>query len=196
MNNISDEMLRMSMSNQRIDRMISERSMLQQMETVAENESLSEAEKLERLKLAKGGSWYDGWKPYCMPCPGLHRMSPKPYGFECQRCGNMIGFNLTRLRESPLNKRHDSGLINITMQKSRKPQTQERAVCAKRARKLRKLGESVIWSSKRNSYVWDMPVNLHHYQRNMLRSIRNKIELLTKPGLIAVQITKGVGKSC
>lgn len=74
------------------------------METVQDNISLSEEEKLERLKTAKGGNWYEGWKPYCMMCSYNGRMNEQPYGFRCPNCGNMIGFNLTRLQESPLNK--------------------------------------------------------------------------------------------
>lgn len=36
------------------------------METLQDNLSLSEEEKLRRVKEAKGGTWYDGWRPYCM----------------------------------------------------------------------------------------------------------------------------------
>lgn len=32
------------------------------METVEENVKLSQEEKLRRLKEAKDGTWYDGWK--------------------------------------------------------------------------------------------------------------------------------------
>lgn len=49
-----------------------------------------------------------------------------------------------------------------------------RRVCAKRARKLRKLGESVYWSSGAQSLVWHMPVRLYHYQRHMLRQLKNR----------------------
>lgn len=56
-----------------------------------------------RLKEAKGGTWYDGWRPYCMMCNRSDRMVSEPYGFKCPQCGNMIGFNLKRLKESPLN---------------------------------------------------------------------------------------------
>lgn len=76
------------------------------METVKENIELSADEKLRRLKLAKGGTWYDSWKPYCVisHCKsGLQRMISTEYGFKCKCCGNMVGFNLTRLQESPLN---------------------------------------------------------------------------------------------
>lgn len=59
------------------------------METIQDNVTLSEEEKLRRVKEAKGGTWYEDWKPYCMTCS---------YN------GHMIGFNLTRLQESPLNK--------------------------------------------------------------------------------------------
>lgn len=74
------------------------------MKTIKENESLSESEKLETLKRAKGGTWYTGWKPYCSICSCILRMEEKPYGFQCSHCKNIIGWDLTRLKESPLNK--------------------------------------------------------------------------------------------
>lgn len=74
------------------------------METVEDNLNLSSSEKLERVKEAKGGTWYDGWKPYCMMCSYGGRMDEMPYGYKCPKCGNMIGFSLTRLKESPLNR--------------------------------------------------------------------------------------------
>lgn len=48
------------------------------METIEENRNLSEDEKLHRLKIAKGGTWYDGWKPYCMMCQKISKN-------DCQR---------------------------------------------------------------------------------------------------------------
>ena len=73
------------------------------METIKYNSTLSSEEKLNRLKEAKGGTWYDGWKPYCCVCSYNGRMISQEYGFKCPHCGNMIGFNLQRLQESPLN---------------------------------------------------------------------------------------------
>lgn len=75
------------------------------METIKENENLSEEEKLNRLKKAKIGEVYDGWTPYCIMCNRSPRMISMSYGFVCPDCGYMIGFNLTRLQESPLNKK-------------------------------------------------------------------------------------------
>ena len=75
------------------------------METELENINLSEEEKLKRVKVAKGGSWYsDAWTPYCLTCSKMPRMNKRNYGFECPYCNNMIGWNLTRLKESPLNR--------------------------------------------------------------------------------------------
>lgn len=74
------------------------------METINENINLSKEEKLVRLKKAKGGTWYDDWKPYCMNCSYGGRMVQTDYGFRCPKCTNMIGWDLTRLLESPLNK--------------------------------------------------------------------------------------------
>ncbi len=73
------------------------------MKTIAENEALSKDEKINQLKEAKGGTWYDNWKPFCLTCSAIIRMNEKSYGFQCQNCKNMIGFDLTRLKESPLN---------------------------------------------------------------------------------------------
>jgi hypothetical protein len=79
-------------------------------QTVSENETLSESKKLEMLKLAKGGTWYDDWKPYCCQtittCHSrLARMIIMKYGFRCAYCGDMLGWGLNRLKESPLNKK-------------------------------------------------------------------------------------------
>jgi predicted RNA-binding Zn-ribbon protein involved in translation (DUF1610 family) len=73
------------------------------METIRENEELNEKEKYQRLKKAKGSTWYDGWKPYCLNCSSILRMEQKSYGFQCSKCDNIIGWNLKRLKESPLN---------------------------------------------------------------------------------------------
>ena len=50
------------------------------------NRNLSEDEKLRRLKIAKGGTWYECQK--------------SDFGFECPNCGNLIGFNQTYIRMS------------------------------------------------------------------------------------------------
>ncbi len=74
----------------------------------SESAALPEDVKLATLKEAKGGSWYDdNWKPYCVrdECTsGLQRMEKHPYGFECKTCKNKIGWDLTRLDDSPLNR--------------------------------------------------------------------------------------------
>ena len=85
--------------------MVVSEELYNQMESVQENINLSDEEKLKRLKEANGGTWYDGWKPYCCTCSYNGRMISTDYGFKCPSCGNMIGFNLTRLKESPLNKK-------------------------------------------------------------------------------------------
>ena len=71
--------------------------------TIAHQSSLSKEQKSNILRQAKGGSWYDGWQPYCLACRTMTRLSDRPYGFQCTCCKNMIGFNLVRLAESPLN---------------------------------------------------------------------------------------------
>jgi hypothetical protein len=67
---------------------------------------LPEEEKLRVLKESKGSQWYDGWRPYCLVphCRSYERMDQHTYGFKCHACGNMIGFDLVRLDDSPLNE--------------------------------------------------------------------------------------------
>lgn len=79
------------------------------MKTIADNHKLTPQEALEQTKKAKGGDWYEGWLPFCVqeqvPCNSMSRMRPMSYGFKCDTCGNMIGYDLTRLKESPLNNK-------------------------------------------------------------------------------------------
>lgn len=77
-----------------------------QMKTRKFWELASNKEKAEALSNAKLGEVYEGWLPYCCSpvCGGtLGRMESRPYGFRCSRCQNEIGFDLTRLKESPHN---------------------------------------------------------------------------------------------
>jgi len=76
-----------------------------QMRSIQYYKQLSPEEQQEMLKKAKGGSWYDGWKPYCVKCSAMKRMNSQDYGFSCCYCRNMIGFDLCRVIESPLNKK-------------------------------------------------------------------------------------------
>jgi len=73
--------------------------------TVAESSALPPETKDAMLRQAKMGTWYDGWEPYCLTCDTMRRMDRKAYGFRCGSCGNMIAWDLTRLAESPLNRR-------------------------------------------------------------------------------------------
>ena len=77
------------------------------METKEYNENLPESTKMSLLMKAKGSTWYDGWVPYCVhyvkKCSSP-RMIRETYGFRCPDCGNLLGFNLERLKESPLNQ--------------------------------------------------------------------------------------------
>jgi len=70
----------------------------------AESAAIPKDIKEQMLKNAKPGTWYDDWKPYCMMCETFKRMEQHDYGFKCTCCGNMIGWDLTRLTDSPLNK--------------------------------------------------------------------------------------------
>ncbi len=74
-------------------------------------QALSPEQQLEMTKEAKGGSWDPKWRPYCtqeqVPCSsGRLRMDRMNFGFRCRICGNIIGFDLTRLKESPLNDKN------------------------------------------------------------------------------------------
>ena len=72
--------------------------------TSEQSAAIPEHTKLTMLKKAKMGSWYDNWKPYCCTCSSISRMIQHDYGFKCPGCGNMIGWDLYRLVDSPLNR--------------------------------------------------------------------------------------------
>lgn len=74
--------------------------------TSSASAALPEDVKLEMLKEAKMGSWYDDWKPYCCTCSTMNRMIQEDYGFKCRSCGNLIGWDLYRLVDSPLNVKY------------------------------------------------------------------------------------------
>ena len=78
-----------------------------EMKTVAEMRAVPESERLAIIKEAKGGSWYDdNYTPYCVHyvCKCTSPRSIKTdYGFVCPDCGNMSGWDMKRLKESPLN---------------------------------------------------------------------------------------------
>lgn len=79
--------------------------------TAAESSALPEEEKATMLRQAKLGTWYDGWKPYCGQVQArcsMPRMTQEHYGFRCPECGNMIAWDLTRLAESPLNRKKEA----------------------------------------------------------------------------------------
>lgn len=94
-----------------LDKLIDNTRHLLTLNTVSDNTQLNHEERLKRLKLAKGGTWEDGWVPYCVtesiPCSNRYRMLKMDYGFRCPGCGNMVGWDLRRLRESPLNEFYD-----------------------------------------------------------------------------------------
>jgi hypothetical protein len=51
-----------------------------------------------------------------------------------------------------------------------------RVVCAKRAKKLRRLGESVQYDCELKVYRWTLVVGLHGWQRHERRTYRNNPE--------------------
>ena len=88
--------------------------------TIPYQQSLSPEQKYEAVKNAKldmGCTWSDehdkNYTPYCgssicstsseRGC--MPRMKHMPYGFKCGFCNNMLGFDMVRLEESPLNKK-------------------------------------------------------------------------------------------
>lgn len=78
-----------------------------QMNTVAEMEAVPLEKRLEMSKAAHSGTWYsDDYTPYCgqeiKKC-SMPRTVKTSYGFRCPECGNMIGWDFKRLKESPLN---------------------------------------------------------------------------------------------
>lgn len=75
-----------------------------EMKTIAEMSALPQEEKDRLLRAAKGGTWYDGWVPYCGTYSTINRMIRHDHGFNCTICGNIIGWDLLRLKESRLNR--------------------------------------------------------------------------------------------
>lgn len=78
------------------------------MDSIEDMRKLAPEVALQMLKQAKGPEWTLNWRPHCkqtqIPCTsGLHRMDKTDYGFRCRFCGNVIGFHLERLSDSPLN---------------------------------------------------------------------------------------------
>lgn len=79
-----------------------------QMPTKASQEALNSRERVEAIE--KENPHVDGnsWQPYCCVencSSGLARMVKRDYGFECRYCLNQIGWNMYRLKESPLNNK-------------------------------------------------------------------------------------------
>jgi hypothetical protein len=82
------------------------------MNTVAFNTALSDEEKISRMNAAMSHCSPKDltYSPYCIMMKGEQysnctspRMTKQPYGWKCPDCGNMIGFNMERLEESPFN---------------------------------------------------------------------------------------------
>lgn len=83
-----------------------DKELYDQMSTVEEQSKIPADEALEMAKAAKLGTWYsDNYTPYCgaRNCVVMPRTIKEPYGYRCPSCGNMIGHDYKRLKESPLN---------------------------------------------------------------------------------------------
>ncbi len=60
-------------------------------------------EQLETMNVALGvgvSSKDKSYRPYCLRCSTMYRMRLLADGFQCNGCGNVIGFDLTHLREA------------------------------------------------------------------------------------------------
>ena len=66
--------------------------------TEAEATALTVKQRREVLFAASGKN--TGWAPYCLVCDSANRMEKREYGFQCTGCGNKIGWNLLRLKQS------------------------------------------------------------------------------------------------
>lgn len=79
--------------------------------TVEYMRSLSKEEANEMVKSAKLANhctWskeFDdyAYSPYCGVCSYNWKMARMDYGFKCSNCENMLGWDMKRLVESPLN---------------------------------------------------------------------------------------------
>lgn len=83
------------------------KALYDQMPTQASQEAMTEKERIAAIE--KENPSVDGktWLPYCCAShcdSGLDRMRKRNYGFECGYCRNKIGWNMYRLKESPLNR--------------------------------------------------------------------------------------------
>lgn len=85
--------------------------------SIEESAALPDDVKLTMLKKAKIGTWKEGWRPYCLCCSTNLRMNETNYGFCCLSCGNMIGWDLQRLLESPLNQTQERPLYLVKHKK-------------------------------------------------------------------------------
>lgn len=75
-----------------------------QMRSEAESIAIPDKEKQEMFTEAFGkGKKIGEYSPYCLKCSTMARAIIQPYGFSCRACGNKIGFDGIRLKESPLN---------------------------------------------------------------------------------------------
>ena len=71
--------------------------------TISSMEALNDYQKLKMMQKTYGEDKTLEYRPYCMCCCSNYKMVKKSYGHLCLLCGNMIGFNGERLKESPLN---------------------------------------------------------------------------------------------
>lgn len=81
--------------------------------TISSMQSLNDYQKLKMVKKTFGDDKDLNYAPYCMCCSSGSKMIIKSYGYKCYSCGNIIGFNGERLKESPLNDSKTLELLKI-----------------------------------------------------------------------------------
>ncbi|MDP1800840.1 MAG: hypothetical protein Q8L81_05780 [Bacteroidota bacterium] len=84
------------------------------MKTIEFYKNLSVTERQKMLKIASGKKLDEDWLPLCLNCTHNVRMEIEDFGFICPHCKNLIGWDLLRIKESPLNKNQHPTAINIS----------------------------------------------------------------------------------
>lgn len=83
--------------------LISVDSIKRNLRTIEESEALPSEVKNKLLSDALGQRGND-IPPHCTCIKTVERLQLKSYGFKCNSCGEILGFDLVRLKESPFNK--------------------------------------------------------------------------------------------
>lgn len=85
----------------------------------------------------------------------------------------MLRMAMSNQRIDMMYREHKASSYGYIMKKICDRPTHLRKICTKRARKLRRLGETVVWNTELQSYVWEMRVCLRPHLRRAIRVYLN-----------------------